>query len=536
MKGSPKGSMKGSMSDQMISPETMLGEGEMIMSGIPAWLFFLGIGLILLISFIVVEKLNHSSQRKKEYWKFNLLKIKLFDTWVKKPYFKFLFQFPMFCVFCFIIYAGIFGHGVINIAPILTWTIWWTGLIFLILFFGKAWCFVCPWDFVATCFQHLKPFGVKQKPFTMGLKGPKNLNNIYLATGFFVVLTWFELGYKVTSSPRATAIMAIMMVFLAVVSALIFEKRWFCKHACLVGRIQGLYAMFAPVEIRAENLSVCGMCKTKDCYTGNDKGNACPTKLTIPQITENTYCILCTECIKSCPHDNIAINVRPFATDLKRFKRVKTDEAWLALILLVLTSFHGITMTPMWDSLTGTSIVGTIQDTLNIGRLGAFTVGMIGFNGILLAFYYFIALATYLIVKDKSVPIKRIFCYYAYSILPVALFYHLAHNVMHIFMEGTMVVPLLSDPLGQGKNIFGTATWQIGSLLSDQVIWISQVALVVIGHIFGIIIAHYVSRKLYSDQKQATLSLIPMLIGMITYSFLSLWIMHLDMNMRSSMM
>jgi hypothetical protein len=528
--------MKGSMGEHVMGGGPMMHQGQMMMSGMPAWLFFLGVGLILLVSCIVVEALNKGGKKNKNYPTINLLDHKLFDAWVKKPYFKFLFQFPVFCVFCFIIYAGIFGHGIINIAPVLTWTIWWTGLIFLILFFGKAWCFVCPWDFMATIFQHLKPFGVTKRPFTLGLKWPERMNNIYLAAGLFVLLTWFELGFKITSSPRVTAVLAILIVFLAVVSALIFEKRAFCKHACLVGRIQGLYAMFAPVEIRAKALDVCASCTTKDCYAGNDKGNACPTALTIPQMTTNTYCILCSECIKSCPHDNIALNVRPFATDLKRFKRVKMDEAWLALILLVLTSFHGLTMTPDWDSVTGPSMVGSIQSFLHIGRMGAFTVGMFAFNGALLMFYYLIALATYVMVKDKTVPVKRIFMYYAFSILPVALFYHLAHNVMHIFMEGQVVVPLLSDPFGQGADYFGTAHWHMMPLLSDHVIWIIQVALVLIGHVFGIIIAHYVSRKLYNDHKKAMVSLVPMLIGMIFYSFFSLWIMHLDMNMRSSLM
>jgi len=389
---------------------------------------------------------------------------------------------------------------------------------------------------MATLFQHLKPFGVSKRPFTMGLKWPQEMKNIYLAIGLFILLTWFELGYKVTASPQGTALMALGMVFLAVVSAMIFDKRSFCKHACLVGRIQGLYAMFAPVEIRAKELKVCASCKTKDCYSGNDQGNACPTELTIPQITMNTYCILCTECVKSCPHDNVAFNLRPFSTDLQRFKRVKVDEAWLAIILLALTSFHGLTMTPLWDSSTEPSVVGWIQSVFNVGPLVGFTLGMAGINGFLIFFYYLISVVTHYFAGDPNVSTKKIFLYYAYSILPVALFYHLAHNGMHLFMEGQMVVPLLSDPMGQGSNFFGTAAWQMNPVLSADTIWILQVFLVIIGHIFGIIIAHYVSRKLYTDAKQATRSLIPMLIAMIVYSFISLWIMHLDMNMRGSLM
>jgi polyferredoxin len=513
-----------------------MNDNVMIMQGIPTWMFFSGVALILSISFFLVEILNRGNQSKKEYFKFDFLSIPWIKSWVKKPYFKFLFQFPVFLVFCFIIYAGIFGHGIVNIAPILTWTIWWTGLIFLILFFGKAWCFVCPWDFVATLFQHFKPFGVVKKPFTIGLKPPKWLRNIYPAIILFILLTWFELGFKITGSPRLTAVAAILMVVCAVVPALIFEKRWFCKHACLVGRIQGLYANFAPVEIRAKQLSVCGACKTKDCYAGNDKGNPCPTELTMPAVMQNTYCILCTECIKTCPHDNIAVNLRPFGTDLKRFKKVTMDESVLALVLLALTSFHGITMTPLWDSLTQPSIISRIQDIFGVGQLSAFTIGMAGIMGILFLFYYGISAATRLSVKDKTVPVKRIFLHFSFSLLPIALFYHLAHNVMHLAMEGGMIIPLLSDPLGRGDNFFGTAYWPTRHLLSENVMWITQVVLVLAGHIYGIIIAHHVARKLYSDTKDAMRSLVPMLVGMIFYSFVSLWIMHLDMNMRSSLM
>jgi len=508
----------------------------MIMCGMPTWLFLTSVALVLIVSFVAVEVLNRGGRSPGSYWAFNLLQWGWLKNFVKKPYFRFCFQFPMFLVFCFIVYAGIFGHGVINIAPILTWTIWWTGLVFLVLFLGKAWCFVCPWDFLATVLQQMKLFGVSKRPFTLGVKWPKWMNHAYLAIGLFVLLTWFELGYKITSSPQATAVMAVLMVALAVIFALIFEKKAFCKHICLVGRIQGLYAMFAPVEIRAEKLSVCAGCTTKDCYTGNDKGSACPTQLTIPQMTANTYCILCSECIKSCPHDNVAINVRPFGTDLKRFKRVKFDEAWLALILLVLTSFHGLTMTPLWDSTTEPSIIEGIKAVTGMSAMGAFTLGMLLINGGLLLFYGLIVLITYWVVNDRSVPMKRIFLYYAFSILPVALFYHLAHNTMHIFMEGQWVVPLLSDPLGRGQNLFGTAQWEMMPMLSHDMIWYVQIGLVLTGHIFGIIIAHYVSRKLYPDPKKAIKSLIPMLVAMIAYSFLSLWIMHLDMNMRSSLM
>jgi hypothetical protein len=62
--------------------------------------------------------------------------------------FRFALRAITVALFVMIIAAGLFGNQnpALNIAPILTWTVWWGMLIVLILFAGKAWCYVCPWD------------------------------------------------------------------------------------------------------------------------------------------------------------------------------------------------------------------------------------------------------------------------------------------------------------------------------------------------------------------------------------------------------
>ncbi len=528
--------MNESIHEHHMHQHHMSDTGAMVMAGIPDWLYYTGIALILILSFIIVEILNKGSTTTKSYKKFNLLTYHFIKRLIKTPYFRFLFQFPLFLIFCLIIYAGIAGHGIINIAPVLTWTIWWAGLVLLVLFFGKAWCYICPWDFAATLLQHMKPFGVAKKPLTLGLEWPAGLKNIYLATGLFIVLTFIELGFKVTSSPRDTAVLAIVILLLSLGPALIFEKRSFCKYGCLVGRISGLYAMFSPIEIRSVNKKVCQNCKTQDCFNGNRKGNPCPTSLLMPEVNENTYCILCTECIKSCPHDNVAVNLRPFGTDLRHFKEVRKDEALLAIIMLALTSFHGITMTEIWESSGSRSVTGAIKALFNTGPLASFAIAMAGINLAIIAIYRLFCTITAKFAGQSEITGAKVFLYYAYSILPVALFYHLAHNSMHLFMEGQNIIPLLSDPLGEGKNYFGTATLPVMPLLSDTTVWLLQVFLIVTGHVAGIVIAHHISKRLYTDTVKARRSLIPILIVMILSSLLSLWIVHLDMDMRSSFM
>ena len=57
-----------------------------------------------------------------------------------------------------VIAAGLFGNQnpAMNIAPLLTWTVWWAGLIFAVLYLGKGWCTVCPWDALAGWAERLK--------------------------------------------------------------------------------------------------------------------------------------------------------------------------------------------------------------------------------------------------------------------------------------------------------------------------------------------------------------------------------------------
>ena len=106
--------------------------------------------------------------------------------------------------------AGLFGDQAPehNLAPVLTWTIWWTWLVFAIVFFGKIWCTVCPWPTIAEAIA----------PKRLGLRWPKAFRNLWLATGLFVLLTWLELGYGVTGSPWLTAVLGLGMTVAVIAS------------------------------------------------------------------------------------------------------------------------------------------------------------------------------------------------------------------------------------------------------------------------------------------------------------------------------
>lgn len=535
----------------------------MVHSGIPGWMFGAGVGLVVLLSFIVVE---WRGLKGTDSVRLNLTGSKFMRRLMRKRWFQWAFQAPVLACFLFIIYAGLFGNQAKNIAPVITWTVWWAGLIFAVAIMGNVWCFVCPWDAMANLTSRLS-FWRKRPSLSMELALPSWLDNMYPALVMFVIITWAELGWGITNNPRQTAILGALMTLGAMIFALVFQKKAFCRSFCLVGRTAGMYAMFSPVEIRARDKRVCDVCTHHACLTGNEFGYACPTGLDMSDLNESTYCTNCTECFKSCPVNVPTVRLRPFGRDLPRVQRHRNDEAWMALTLLSLTAFHGLSMTPVWQNFQPgtTDIVGVIREALGTSQIGAFTVGMVLIMAIPVITHAATTGLAWKIATGRmgsgkpallaerrrgsvTMPASglnvsftppnatptfwQMFVAYSYSVLPVALFYHLAHNLMHVFSEGQDLIPLLSDPMGTGADYFGTATWFMAPLFSQTSLWYMQVTLVLVGHIFGVTVAHRIAARLFPDKRQRTLSLIPMLVLMVILSVGGLWLMSLDMNMR----
>jgi polyferredoxin len=499
-----------------------------VMEGIPTWMGVAGLAAIIVLSHLLINAKSEIGV-KKDYWKFNLFRFRPLASLVRLPYFPLIAQSVSIITFFLVVSAGLWGNQKVNIGPAITWTWWWILLIFLILGAGKAFCSICPWEGISSMVTSLS-FKSRIKKLGFEYPWPKWARNIFPAIVFFIALTWFELGWDATRSPMMTSILAVTMLSLAALSAIFFEKRAFCRYGCLVGRISGLYALFSPVELRAQSAAVCTSCKTKECIKGSEMTTGCPTFLFPSKLQENSYCTLCTECIRSCPHDNLSIQLRPFATDLFRKTRFRWDEACLAVILLSLTSFHGVTMTPQW-----TALNGRLRAETGMGEMAAFTL-LMGLIILLPIFvFWFGAKLSRWLAKVDAVSAGEIFKTFAYSLIPIALFYHLAHNCMHFFMEAPHLFPLLSDPFGFGWNLFGTAGQAYGPLLSLKTIWYLQIGCIVVGHLWGVVMADRFAKRLYSGRKRVAKSLIPLIATMVLYSSFSVWLVMQPMELRSGM-
>lgn len=518
----------------MVHYQTEDGGQVMVMGGVPSWLFLLAVASVIILSFIVVERRGgKDDDLMKPVRGRNLIKNRRIYNMFRSRWFQPAFQLVMVALFAYITYAGLAGNPYRNIAPVAVWTLWWGGLIFAVAVLGPAFCFACPWDGLTNLVTRLR-VAARVDTLSLDLPVPSWLQNMWPAILLFVVLSWAELGLGATTNAKTTVYMGLGMAVLAIVSALVFTKKAFCHHLCPVGRITGVYANFSPIQLRARNPRTCEKCTTEDCLHGNDKGYACPTRISLKVVQDSTYCTGCTECIKSCDKYNVALELRPFGSDLHRIKNPRNDEAWMCLVLLALTLFHGFSMTTVWENFApgSMSLLKWMKVSWGTPSWVNFSVGMLLAMSVPIAAYWLCCKFATLLTRDAGVPTRTLFLQYSFSLLPVALFYHLAHNTMHVFMEAGHIVPLLSDPLGAGTDYFGTASSNVGHLIGDRPMWFIQVALIVVGHIFGVVVAHKISRRVFKKKRDATRSLIPMTAAMVLLSVAGLSLMVLDMNMR----
>lgn len=497
------------------------------MRGLPTRMYQWALVLILILSFGVIELLAGDTKGAGPMAaRWNLTAWPPLRRLLESNLFPFIPRVLTSVLFLVVIAAGLFGNQnpAMNIAPLLTWTVWWTGLIFAVLYLGKGWCTVCPWDALAGWAERLKFWGPRGESLGLNLPWPKALRGIWPAVGLFLALTWVELGMGITLIPRATAWVALAMLGLAVTSAFLFERKSFCRYACLVGRVSGLYALFASVEIRAAK-EPCSGCGTLDCWKGNALGDGCPTFEVPRTMTLNTYCTMCAECFKTCPTGSMSLNLRPWAADLVVEGKPRADEAALALILLSMTAFHGLTMTPSWVMLLEATKAAT-----GLSFMGAFTGLMAAFLALPVLVYAALAGAS---AAWARVGFRDVALRFAYALLPIALFYHLAHNAEHFFMEGPKLLALVSDPFGWGWNVFGTARWTVPPLVSLEGLWRIQVLFVLVGHLYSLWITARTARCLAAGRGALPVQ-IPMLIAMVAFSWASLWLLKQPMEMRLS--
>ena len=414
----------------------------------------------------------------------------------------------MLAGYLFAILAGLIGTpvGSHNFSIVFVWIAWWAILILVAVpFFGRGWCAVCPIPLPGEWLQRGAVLNPPDKnPKWLNLRWPKALRNIWLQNISFLLLALFS--SVLLTTPNVTGIVLAAMLFGAIGLSTVFERRAFCRYLCPVGGFIGLYSQAAPIELRIKDKQVCVTCDGKPCYNGSANGYGCPWDVFPGGLTKNTYCGLCMECIRTCPYDNIAINLRPFSADLAR-PSARMDEAFKAFVMLGSAVIYAGVLLGPW---------GTLKDAAyNVGT-GAWFIYAAAFLGII--FIIMPSLFAFCISRFENLKsFKKRFATLSTSLIPLGLMFWVAFSLSFVLTNATYIFASLSDPLGLGWNLFGTAeaAWQ--PLLTSILAPAQTLALV-----GGLVWSAHTARKAAS---KARVSSIPVIAYCFTATLVMLWLL-----------
>ncbi len=126
-----------------------------------------------------------------------------------------------------------------------------------------------------------------------------------------------------------------------------------------------------------------------------------------------------------------------------------------------------------------------------------------------------------------SQPTRELGRAFGHTFIAIALAYLVAHYFsLFVFQEQAQFTFLLSDPLGNGSNYFGTASSGINyGLIGATPIWYVQVGALVIGHVIALVMAHDRAIATYKDHRSASRSQYWMLSLMIAFTTIGLYLL-----------
>ncbi len=214
------------------------------------------------------------------------------------------------------------------------------------------------------------------------------------------------------------------------------------------------------------------------------------------------------------------ILLRPIASGLLD-ARYRFDQLCFLILILSVVSFDGLISTLFWYDVIGIDAFGGSgrYDVIYVNTAGI----MVSFLAFFSIFYSFVAISraitktdiTTLDLAQKFVP----------ALLPISIVYHLAHYSAYFFLNGQLIIKLISDPFGFGWDIFGTSSYEIVRTIDFIFLWNYQVVVIVIGHILSVYIAHRISLRVFKDGKKSIMSQAPILLLMVGYTILGLWLL-----------
>lgn len=376
--------------------------------------------------------------------------------------------------FAALVYAGLAGRqsAAVNILPTAVYIAFWVGVPFLTLIFGDVFRAFNPWRAAGRGFGWLI-WRVAPNARSVQYAYPERLGYWPAAVGILGFAT-LELVVTDREEPRLLAILALCYASIQLTGMAVYGSRRWCERADAFGVYFSLFSTLSPVRLSSRAV------RRRAVLSGTS-------------------------------------NVRPAA-----------GLVGLVSVMIGSTSFDGLTQSSLW-----TSAVADAQGWLvdrGFSASGATELcslaGLLAMMGVVAGLYLLGCRGIRSAVRSSSgESTASVAARFAPTLIPIALAYVVAHYFGLLSYQGQALAYLVSDPLGDGGDLFGTARRTIDyGWISSTGIWYVQVIALVAGHAAGLVLAHDRALALYPG-RLAVRSQYWMLAVMVSFTSLALWLL-----------
>jgi NAD-dependent dihydropyrimidine dehydrogenase PreA subunit len=406
---------------------------------------------------------------------YNLMQLPLVKRVLGSSFYPRAFQLPMALMFLFVIGLGIWGRPTSesNISLLLVWANWEPLLIISCIVLARIWCSFCPVGVIAEQFRKIK-IGRKR------IQARKMKNFFYLGAFSLAVVFWSQSALNMWERPRETAGLLLAMLVLAILFALVFEGRVWCRYVCPLGQMIATFARLSVVEVRSNYHYCSHECSTYDCSTGKSGIPGCRMAQGPFAMENNQNCILCGDCIKNCPHQSVRFNLRAPGWELWNAK--KTDLAAILFIPL------------LW----GTQIFREVYNTSIPHYFSRFswpeglTLGVIMVLSVIFAYHVAIAGIAFMGTIDTSAG-RDYGSIFIYSMLPLVYAIEIAIRLVPLLNHAADFFSVLGNQIGYSLP-------QVAFRLDMQSIYFLQVVIICAGLFFSLIVSTKQTRMFAPEQ------------------------------------
>ena len=357
-----------------------------------------------------------------------------------------------------------------NLAPTFVFVIFWVGLVFVVIVFGNIWPVLNPWragaDLVAWFWRE------SGLSWSSGVTYPERLGRWPAAVLLFA-FTAFELAYVEPANPRALALGIFLYSWVTWVGMAVFGREVWLRNG------EGFSVYFDLLG----RIAVFGRRKSDGRLVVRPPLSA----LTAQDFAPGTLAVVCVM-LGSVAFDGYSRTSRWLEWRFELEERYILDDP--AMADLVVTGFY--------------------------------LAGLIAFILLVAAAY----LAAVRVAKAVAASRRPLAYAFLGSLVPIACAYALAHYFSLLVIQGQVGITLISDPFGFGWDLFGTADYRANpTVISPNTIWYFQVAVLVTGHVFGLVLAHDRAVALFASPRTAIRTQYAMLALMVVYTVGGLWLL-----------